>query len=114
MWEVNFVWGGAVTWGKSQNTGFSPAPYTSTRQRLREICGVRPRSSTGQSLVRCCPGGRRCCWGREALPVRKRPSRAQRCLVRVSLLSGGGSFSSAITHAVLFVPVHRRFVLGVS
>jgi len=24
--------------------------------------------------------------------VRKRPSRAQRCLVRVSLLSGGGSF----------------------
>src|SRR5918995_5195034 len=56
--------------------------------------GVSPRSSVGQSLVRCWPGGRRASSGREILPVRNFPSRAQRALLRVSLLSGGGSWSS--------------------
>src|ERR1700674_6043570 len=72
-------------------------------------------------MVRCCPGGRRCSSGREVLPVRKRPSRAQRCLVRVSLDSGGSSLSSAISHALiagddapLLVTMHRRFMLGVA
>src|SRR6266852_5669884 len=77
------------------------------------MSGVRPRSSVGQSLVRCCPGGRRCSSGREILPVRKRPSRAQRSLLRVSLLSGGGSWSSVMSE-LLFVAMHRRFMLGVA
>src|SRR5882757_5087225 len=91
--------------------------------------GVRPRSRVGQSLVRCCPGGRRCSAGRAVLPVRKRPSRAQRSLLRVSLLSGGGSWSSAMSNLQLqppgyacdallmqfsLVPMHRRLMLGVA
>src|SRR4051794_33983527 len=114
MSEVNAVCGCAVNCAKSQKIGFSTAPWTSSRQRSREIVGVRPRSRTGQSRVTCCPGGSRCSSGREVLPVRKRPSCAQRSLVRVSLLTGGGSFSSAIPHAWLFVAMHCRCVLGVA
>src|SRR5260370_41218923 len=119
MPQLNFATLCPVKWPKRQKIGCPPPPYASSRQRSREICGVRPRSRTGQSLVRCCPGGSRCCSGREVLPVRKRPSRAQRCLVRVSLLTEGGSFSSAITDDVLFVAsslvaMHRRFMLGVA
>src|SRR5229473_6216912 len=114
MSEVNFVCVWPANCAKFQKIGFSTAPWMSSGQCSREMFGVTPRSSVGQSRVKCCPGGRRCSCGREVLPVRKRPSRAQRCLVRVSLLIGGGSFSSAITHAVLFVPVHRRFMLGIA
>src|SRR5260370_42026615 len=114
MPQLNFATLCPVKWPKRQKIGCPPPPYASSRQRSREICGVRPRSRTGQSLVRCCPGGKRCSSGREVFPVRKRPSRAQRSLLRVSLLIGGGSFSSAISHAILFVPVHRRFMLGIA
>src|SRR5436305_10935041 len=115
MSEVNEVCGCATNCAKFQKTGCSTAPNTSSRQCSRDTFGVRPRSSTGQSRVRCCPGGKRCSPGREMLPVRKRPSRAQRCLLRVSLLIGGGSFSSVISVLrLLFMPVHRRFMLGVA
>src|SRR5919204_1982905 len=75
--------------------------------------GVSPRSSVGQSMVRCWPGGNRASSGRETLPVRNFSSRAQRCLLRVSLLSGGGSFSSAISEQSL-VAMHRGGMFGVT
>src|SRR5438445_12475325 len=104
------------------------------------MLGISPRSSTGQSRVRCCPGGRRCSSGRDILPVRNFPSCAQRCLLRVSLLSGGGSFWSVMSEPLFdafssrepvptphrvrgrlslepacpLVPMHRRFLLGVT
>src|ERR1700674_1698797 len=126
MSETNFVCGSAVNCAKSQKIGCSTAPAASSRQRSREICGVRPRSRMGQSFVRCWPGGRRCSSGRAVFPVRKRPSRAQRALLRVSLDVGGWSLSSAISHAIiarddiarddapLLVTMHRRFMLGVA
>src|SRR4051812_41995960 len=83
------------------------------------MLGVMPRSSTGQSRVRCWPGGSRWSSGRAIVPVRNLPSRAQRCLLAVSFESGGRS-SSVIAGPPLFafgpslVTVHRRGVLGVA